>query len=1338
MDQSVSLDLAMIRRQPLRIWLPRVALLGYLIVVLLAFLALPVLAFDWARVPYPGVLAGPGMLLYHVPADSAAYAQGLRPGDRLTALNGQTVQSPAAFTAVLRGLPADGTARLSAIQAGGQTLTVEVPLTRPPFSLQFALLYAPFLAALVYLGSAVWSFVVRRARGSGRTLMLFSASMTVALAALPDLFSTQALTGLWVLALGLAGGAVFNLSFLFPREDPLFFRFPALPAAAFVPGAVVSVLSWLSLTLWPDRLSFALLWKIQAGLTCAAVLFAMLWAVLRRVPRAVSTEREQIRFVVVSGIISFAPLIIWLAARLAMGRPALLPAAVILPMMVFPVMVSYTVQRFRLQKADFIFSRVVLYGFLAVLIAVGYALLAAGVSLVAGRLVSANNPLVLGLIFFILALAIQPLRTGLQRAVDAVFFRGEQAYQERLRTFSGELTRVVELNSILKVLRQYIGDVLVPSRLHIYILDPLSETFAASTNRDGVRTSDVRFNTSSSLVQTLSTHNVPLILADLENLPPAFQAEKSRLTLLGTGTFIALPGRERLNGWLALGERVSGEPYTARELGFLEALCDQSALAIERAQVLANMENRVRQMNVLARVSQGVNITLSINDILELIYAQATQVVQADEFHIMLYDAAQDTYQYVFYLENDERLPQLEYRPVAAGEALEQEAIRARRAIRTEDYNRECQRCGIAAPRANLYAWMTVPLNTGAETIGALSLASSDPRVEYTLDQQNLAQSIADQVAGAIVKARLLEETERRALQLTTLNDMTRQLTSTLDLEPLLLNILQSAADILVCEAGSLLLVDETTEELVFRVVVGPVAGNLINRRMQPGAGVVGKAVKTRQPIIVNDVNKYPEWFAKTDQQTGFITRTLLVIPLQVKDRMIGVIEVINKRDGSPFTQDDQDLLSAFAAQAAVAIENARLYTMTDKALTARVEELSVMQRIDRELNTSLDTTRAMRITLEWAMRQSGAQAGLVGALEESGLRVMASQGYMDELSPYQEAALPVEQFGLEEAVREAAPLRRRLDGQKSPKGLLQNASSQVIMPIRRESTTIGMLLLESTSPEPSGDDTMNFLARLSDHASIAIFNAQLYAAVQSANLAKSEFVSFVAHELKNPMTSVKGYTELLAAAAVGPVTEAQSNFLNTIRSNIERMNTLVSDLNDVSKIEVGRLRLDFKATAVGEVIDSSVRSTRRQLDEKKQTLLLELPADLPPAWADRTRLEQVLVNLVSNAHKYTPAGGQVVVAAERCANQWDPAGAPEVIHVSVKDNGIGINEEDQKKIFQKFFRSDDPKTREAPGTGLGLNITRSLVEMQGGRIWFESEHRKGTTFHFTVPVSAA
>jgi signal transduction histidine kinase len=183
-------------------------------------------------------------------------------------------------------------------------------------------------------------------------------------------------------------------------------------------------------------------------------------------------------------------------------------------------------------------------------------------------------------------------------------------------------------------------------------------------------------------------------------------------------------------------------------------------------------------------------------------------------------------------------------------------------------------------------------------------------------------------------------------------------------------------------------------------------------------------------------------------------------------------------------------------------------------------------------------------------------------------------------------------------------------------------------------------------------------------------------------------------------------------------------------------MSALVSDLNDNAKIDAGRLRLDYKPADVPDIIDDVVRSTKRQIDDKKQTVDLQLADALPKVWADRIRIAQVLTNLVSNAHKYTPEGGHVLVGAEATSNQWDPEGAKQVVHLWVKDNGIGISMEDQSKIFQKFFRSDDSKAREAPGTGLGLNITKSLVEMQGGRIWFESEYRKGTTFHFTVPVS--
>jgi signal transduction histidine kinase len=176
--------------------------------------------------------------------------------------------------------------------------------------------------------------------------------------------------------------------------------------------------------------------------------------------------------------------------------------------------------------------------------------------------------------------------------------------------------------------------------------------------------------------------------------------------------------------------------------------------------------------------------------------------------------------------------------------------------------------------------------------------------------------------------------------------------------------------------------------------------------------------------------------------------------------------------------------------------------------------------------------------------------------------------------------------------------------------------------------------------------------------------------------------------------------------------------------------------LNDNSKIEAGRLRLDFKAVEVNDLVDEVVRSTKRQMEDKKQIFQAELPPQLPKVWGDRTRMAQVLTNLVSNAHKYTPESGVIAIGAESTDNRWDSEGARKVVHVWVKDNGIGIGAEDQQKIFQKFFRSEDQKAREAPGTGLGLNITKSLVEMQGGRIWFESEFRKGTTFHFTIPVA--
>jgi signal transduction histidine kinase len=419
-----------------------------------------------------------------------------------------------------------------------------------------------------------------------------------------------------------------------------------------------------------------------------------------------------------------------------------------------------------------------------------------------------------------------------------------------------------------------------------------------------------------------------------------------------------------------------------------------------------------------------------------------------------------------------------------------------------------------------------------------------------------------------------------------------------------------------------------------------------------------------------------------------------------------------------------EDLTSAINA----GVEQHRLITAERELLA----ELSTMQQIDRELNTYLDIGRAMDITLNWAIRKSDATAGLIGRVGEKSVQIMASQGYTDELNPFQ-VSLPLEPFPVfQSAITNGNPLQVAII---AGGGLLKSVQTQAIVPIRRENTTIGMLLLENESTRLFPEETMHFLARLCDHASIAISNAELYAAAQAANKAKSEFVSFVSHELKNPITSIGGFAELLSGGLAGPINDTQKEMLTSIRTGVKRMVTLVSDLSDISRIESGHLQLNILPVKLKEVVEEVAETLQPNLDGKSQALQIKIPEHLPSVLTDRNRLVQVITNLVSNANKYTQDGGEFILGAEVCANQWDSQDTSDVMHIWLKDNGIGISDEDQKKIFQKFFRSSDIYATESPGTGLGLNITKKLVEMQGGHIWFESVLRQGTTFHFTVPI---
>lgn len=244
-----------------------------------------------------------------------------------------------------------------------------------------------------------------------------------------------------------------------------------------------------------------------------------------------------------------------------------------------------------------------------------------------------------------------------------------------------------------------------------------------------------------------------------------------------------------------------------------------------------------------------------------------------------------------------------------------------------------------------------------------------------------------------------------------------------------------------------------------------------------------------------------------------------------------------------------------------------------------------------------------------------------------------------------------------------------------------------------------------------------------------------MVAALRAANEAKNQFISMVAHELKSPMTSIRGYADLMLSGVAGPLTAAQRECMETVRFSVERMRVLVADLTDISRIESGELRIDLQPISLDGVVEEVRQALRTDLEAKGQTLTVDLPDTLPAVLADRGRVVQILTNLLSNAHKYTPEGGRVAVT---CAAELLPGPdgtARGMVHVAVRDSGVGIRPEDQSRIFQRFFRASDRAVRDVPGTGLGLNITLHLVELQGGQIWFESAVGQGTTFHFTLPI---
>lgn len=368
-------------------------------------------------------------------------------------------------------------------------------------------------------------------------------------------------------------------------------------------------------------------------------------------------------------------------------------------------------------------------------------------------------------------------------------------------------------------------------------------------------------------------------------------------------------------------------------------------------------------------------------------------------------------------------------------------------------------------------------------------------------------------------------------------------------------------------------------------------------------------------------------------------------------------------------------------------------------------EELATLQQLDRALNKTLNLEKVAAITLNWALQQTGAECGTVGRWVDAHFESWAEMGM--------ETAVIANPSAFDTI------LTQEIDN-----------SYQLYAPIRRyEDLLLGLIVLESKWPFT--DQDQHFLMRLCSHAAIAINNAQMHAKIQAANRAKTEFVAMVSHELKSPLTVMRSYLELFVLINDRELSEKQAKFIGTMEDTVMRMNTLITELDDITRIETKNIKLELKAISLSEAAANVYASLESQFQAKGQICTITLPTDLPPLWADHKRIIQILHNLLSNAHKYVPEQGSIWVTS-RTVYEEDGC----FVEVAVQDNGIGIPKKDQSKIFTQFYRTEQDGVTAVSGTGLGLNITKMLIELQGGKIWFTSKLNEGSTFYFLLPTT--
>jgi signal transduction histidine kinase/GTP-sensing pleiotropic transcriptional regulator CodY len=768
-----------------------------------------------------------------------------------------------------------------------------------------------------------------------------------------------------------------------------------------------------------------------------------------------------------------------------------------------------------------------------------------------------------------------------------------------------------------------------------------------------------------------------VLVSDWEKEKESLPVNRSIQGIPGSWMATPLMGREEPLGILSVSSPKPGA-FDEQHLQLLEQFASNLSLNLENALLNAGLQKQKRGLELIRKINLQMASAPDLQALAQAALVGLAKLFEADEVWVELTEQG--------------LLGEGSERAKYAKEFLSQ-AIEKGTAVIAEELG----------PDFPFRSILSLPLKRGFKTLGAMAIAFHAPHF-FDEVELFLAETLAEQIALAIETFKFMEEKGQRVWLLSILNELYSTISRTLNPDELGESAGGLLAKVFPSKSGAIFFTSKGETKIVARW------GGKLDLPLE----TIEAHLKSPGPFEI----------------TGPEGRPTLVAPIALNDKAMGFILL----QDTDLSQEETLLLNSVAGILAEALQKIQIH----QEMENRLAEMATIYAISQQIMSSLELPVVLETIVEVLKHVMDCRAACIFLLnEETGmLEIKASSGITSHWRT--QAKLRVGEGISGKAVALGRPIYVP-DSLLEPDFIFFDRSvrSILVVPLKVKGKVIGTLSVDHTIPNAFTPDDERFLSIIAAQAAIAIENAALYERLKERAVAlekayeeiselsrfKSELLQNVSHELRSPLTFVKGYVELMREGYMGSLTPEQAEALEVVSEKADLMTRLVEDMIALQRIEIEKLKLE--PVSLEEIARFAVRSASLMARNAGIEFKLEIPPNLPPVMGDKNRLVQVFDNLINNAIKFSPNGGTITIRLKDIG---------EYVQAEVEDTGIGIPEDKLDKIFERFYQVDSSSKRKFGGMGLGLAIVKSIVEAHGGKIWVKSQLGKGSTFYFVIP----